>query len=207
MNWSHCSMRRGASAVAALALFSSLGCNGLAGLGNVLGTSQPSEVTGLVRGVDTRAQQLGIEQSNGQVVALVFDSRTQVVFQNQNYPVTSLERGDEVTARVQSDNNGGYYTDLVQVNRSVSSANGGYRNGGSSGSDNVQAFEGTVRQIDRSGGTFALEARNGGTVVVSLPYNVRRSDADRFQSLRPGDGVRLYGVFLNNSRIELREFY
>jgi hypothetical protein len=45
------------------------------------------------------------------------------------------------------------------------------------------------------------------TLTVTLPYNPRRVDVDRFNNLRPGDYVRLYGVFLNNSRVELRQFY
>jgi hypothetical protein len=36
---------------------------------------------------------------------------------------------------------------------------------------------------------------------------VSRADSDRFRALRSGDRVRLYGVFLNNTRIELRQFY
>jgi hypothetical protein len=40
-----------------------------------------------------------------------------------------------------------------------------------------------------------------------MPYNPNRADVDRFNSLRSGDYVRLYGVFLNESRVELRQFY
>jgi hypothetical protein len=36
---------------------------------------------------------------------------------------------------------------------------------------------------------------------------VRQSDLNTFQNLRVGDRVRLYGVFINNSRVELRQFY
>jgi len=42
---------------------------------------------------------------------------------------------------------------------------------------------------------------------VSLPYNARSSDVNRFRNLRSGDNVRIYGVYLNNSRVELRQFY
>jgi hypothetical protein len=45
------------------------------------------------------------------------------------------------------------------------------------------------------------------TLTVSLPYNVSRADQSRFQNLRSGDTVRLYAVFLNNSRVELRPSY
>jgi hypothetical protein len=171
-------------------------------LGGVLGSSQGgqgNQVAGTVQGVDTRAQQIVLQLSNGQSVGLAYDNQTQVVYQNQNYPVTALERGDRVTARVQSTNNGAYYTDLVQVDQSVSSS--------TNSSGNVQSFQGTVRQVDRANGLFSLSVSNYGTLTVSMPYNPRRSDVDTFQNLRPGQSVRLYGVLLNNSRVELREFY
>ncbi|MEP6692644.1 MAG: hypothetical protein ABJD07_15915 [Gemmatimonadaceae bacterium] len=195
----------------ALTVLSGAACNGLGALGRVLGGgaqqggAQQNEITGRIRGVNARSQQIGVQQSDGQTVALVYDNRTQVVYQNQSYPVTSLENGDEVTARIQSDNNGGYYTDLIQVNRSVSGSGGGV-NPGNGGSENVQAYQGTVRQVDRNNGVFVIDAGYSSLVTVALPYNVRRSDVDRFQSLRPGDVVRFYGVQLNNSRVELRQF-
>jgi hypothetical protein len=71
----------------------------------------------------------------------------------------------------------------------------------------VQSLQGTVRQIDRTNGLFSLEASNGVTLTVSMPYNPRSTDVERFQNLRSGDRVRFYGIFLNNSRVELRQFY
>ena len=170
-------------------------------LGGVLGGggSQSGQVSGYIQGVDTRRQQIAVQQSNGQTVLLSYDNQTAVVYQNQNYPVTALERGDLVTARVQSTQSGEYYTDLVQVDQSVSSS------GGASG--NVQSLQGTVRQIDRTNGLFSMDVGGGRTIVVSLPYNVRQTDLNRFQNLRTGDHVRLYGVVLNNTRVELRQFY
>lgn len=171
-------------------------------LGSVLGTGSGSnQVDGTVTGVDTRSQQVGIQMSNGQTVALSYDNQTQVVYQNQNYAVTNLERGDQVTARVQQTNNGGYYTDLIQVTQSVSSTTG------SNASGSVQTYQGTVRQIDRANGWFTMTDANGYGITVSLPYRVSSADQSRFQSLRTGDNVRLYGVALNNSRVELRQFY
>jgi hypothetical protein len=46
-----------------------------------------------------------------------------------------------------------------------------------------------------------------GIVTVSMPYNARRQDVTTFQNLRNGDNVRLYGVYLNSTRVELRQFY
>jgi len=70
----------------------------------------------------------------------------------------------------------------------------------------VQALQGTVRQIERTNGLFTLDAGNV-LLTVSMPYNPARADVTRFQNLRTGETVRLYGVFLNNNRVELRQFY
>jgi exosome complex RNA-binding protein Csl4 len=185
-------------------LLTSAACSQLGSiLGGAGGAGSPQgggQLSGYVEGVDTRTQQIAIQTSGGQRVMLQFDNQTAVVYQNQNYPVTALERGDQVTARVQSTSGGAYYTDLIQVDQSVSSS------GSSSGSGNVQSLQGVVGQVDRANGQFRLDGSNA-SVIVALPYNVRQSDLNRFNNLRVGDQVRFYGVFVNNSRVELRQFY
>lgn len=182
----------------------------MGGLGSVLGGGVGSsgygsdQVSGTVLGVDARARQVGLRLSNGQTLVLAYDGQTQVIYQNQRYAVTALERGDEVTARVQSDGSM-YYTDLMRVDRSVSSAGGGWGSGW--GGAQAQALQGTVRQVDRSNGLFTLDVNNRVRVLVSLPSALSRSDIYRFQRLRPGQFVRLYGVFVTNSRVELQQFY
>ena len=196
---------------AAAGMFLALGACSQAGqLGNVLGTvlgggqqqqQQGNQASGIIQGVDTRNQQIGLQLSNGQTVALAYDNQTQVAFQNKAYPVTSLERGDQVTARVQQTNRGGYYTDLVQVDRPVQ---GSAATNGSSG--NVQAMQGIVRQIDLQNGLFTMDVSQT-RLTVSMPYSPSREDLNRFQRLRSGDNIRIAGVLLNNSRMELRQFY
>jgi Cu/Ag efflux protein CusF len=197
--------RHGAGLVA---LVAAAACSNAGNIGQVLGSvlngggaGQASQVSGVVRGVDTRAQQIGLQLSNGQTVGLQYDNNTQVVYQNQRYNVTSLDAGDQVTARIQQNGNA-YYTDLVQVDQPVQGSASGTTSSG-----NVQQLTGTVRQIDQTNGWFTLNTNNYGTLTVSLPYNVSRSDQSRFLNLRSGDAVRLYGVFLNDSRVELRQFY
>jgi len=192
--------RRGAAAVTLLMLGA---CSQTAGLGNVLGSvlgqqQQGNQVSGRIAGVDTRSQQIGLQQSNGQTVAIMYDNQTQVVYQNKSYPITSLERGDQVTARVQNANNG-YYTDLVQVDQPVQGST-------SSSNENVQAIQGVVRQVDVQNGLFTMDV-NQTRLTVAMPYSPSRTDLNRFQNLRSGDTVRIAGVFLNNSRVELRQFY
>jgi len=191
-------LRRGA---AAALMFASVGaCAG--NLGNVLGgvlgggTAQNGQLSGTIRGVDTRYQQISIQESNGQTVPVTYDNQTQVVYQNQRYSPISLENGDRVTARVQANGNS-YYTDYVQVDQSVSSVGG---------SSNVQLLQGTVRQVDRRNGLFTVDINNAGTWTVTMPYNLGTNDVNRFNNLRSGQFVSFYGTYLSNSQIQLRQF-
>ena len=200
---------------AALAITSLGACGQTGGLGNVLGSvlggqqganQGANQVSGTVRGVDTRNGQIVLQQSNGQSVGVSYDNQTKVVYQNQNYNVSSLENGDQVTLRLQQTQNGGYYTDYVQVDQSVSSGN--TSNGGVySSNGQVQSLQGTVRRVDVANGWFEMSPNNGVLLTVTLPYNASRADVQRFQNLRSGDVVRFNGVYLNNSRVELRQFY
>jgi len=192
------------SAAAAIIAFAGA-CAGNS-LGNVLGSvlgggsqgSQSGQLTGTIRGVDSRSQQIAIQQSNGQTVPVYYDNQTQVVFQNQNYPPTSLENGDRVTARIQANGNN-YYTDYVQVDQSVSGS-------GTGSSSNVQLLQGTVRQVDTRNGWFTVDLNNYGTLTVTVPYNLNTNDINRFRSLRNGDFVRFYGQYTSNSQVQLRQF-
>lgn len=189
------------------------GCaGGAGGLGNVLGSvlggqgqqgqqGQGQQAQGTVIGVGQR--QLSLRLNDGQQVALLYDQQTTVEYQGRNYAVTNLERGDQVTVAVQQTGNGDYYVSAVRVDRSVQDSNGSAAYGGSGG---VQRVQGIVRQIDARNGLFSIDV-NRAQYIVSLPYNVSRADSDRFRRLRPGNRVQFYGVVLNNSRIELRQFY
>ncbi|AHG88937.1 hypothetical protein J421_1400 [Gemmatirosa kalamazoonensis] len=200
--------RRGTALLALALVATTSACSNAGNIGEILGSvlgqqggQAANQVSGTVRGVDTRNQQIGLQLSNGQTVGLQYDNNTQVVYQNQRYGVTSLDAGDQVTARIQQNGNA-YYTDLVQVDAAVQGSGNT-----SSSNANVQSLSGTVRQIDQANGLFTINTSNYGTLTVSLPYNVSRADQNKFVSLRSGDAVRLYGVFLNNSRVELRQFY
>jgi tRNA(Ile2) C34 agmatinyltransferase TiaS len=192
--------------LSALSLLLAAGaCSNAGTLGNVLGSvlgggqQQANQVSGTVQGVDARQQVIGLQSSGGQSVTVAYDAQTKVVYQNQSYPVTSLDRGDQVTLRIQNTNNG-YYTDLVQVDQPVQGSTA--TTGG-----NIQTLQGTVRQIDQQNGLFSMEDNRGSRITVSMPYSPSRADLNRFQSLRPGDVVRIAGVFVNNTRVELRQFY
>lgn len=195
---------------AALAAMTSMAaCANNSGLGNVLGgilgTPQAAEVGATIQSVDTRSQLISLTQSNGQSMGVSYDSRTKVVYQNQLYPVTSLEYGDQIIARLQDNGSNGYYTDSIYVTQPV---NGSATNGTVGGTPaTVQSLQGTVQRIDRNNGSFVVDAGGGAQLVVSLAYRANSADVNRFNSLRVGDYVRFGGVYLNNNRVELRQFY
>jgi len=174
-------------------------------LGNILGgvlgggAASGNQLSGTVRGVDTRYQQISIQTSNGQTVPVSYDNQTQVVYQNQNYPPTSLEYGDQITARIQTNGNS-YYTDYIQVDQSVNNGNGSISSG------NVQSLQGTVRSVDLRNGFFTVDIGNYNTITVNMPYNASSNDVNRFNSLRNGDFVRFYGVYTGQSQVQLRQF-
>lgn len=186
----------------ALMLSAAAGCAGTGGLGNilggVLGQGQGNQVYGYVQGVDTRYRQIAIQQNNGQSVWVAYDNNTQVVFNNQNYSVTALENGDQVTANVQDNGNGSYYTNYIQVNQSVR---------GSTGSMQSQAYQGRVAQVDRGNGWFTVDVSNYPRIQVVLSPQVSTSDVGRFNGLRSGDYVRFYAIPLGGSRVQLQQFY
>lgn len=193
-------IRTGATGALMLASFAACAGN----LGNVLGGvlgggNTQNQLSGTIRNVDSRSQQISIQESNGQTIPVMYDNQTQVVYQNQNYPATALEYGDQVTARVQANGNA-YYTDYVQVDQSV-------RGNGSVTTGNVQLLQGTVRQVDRRNGLFTLDTNGYNTLTVTLPQSLSTNDINRFNSLRSGDTVRFYGTYLSSAQIQLRNFY
>ena len=190
------------SAAAALVILGTGACAGNQ-LGNVLGSvlgggAGGNQLSGTIRGVDTRAQQISIQTSQGQTVPVYYDNQTQVVYQNQNYSPTALEYGDMVTARIQQNGNN-YYTDYIQVDQSVNGS-------GNVNSGNVQQLQGTVRGVNRQNGVFTVDIGNYNTITVTLPYNVSSNDVNRFNNLRVGDFVRFYGVYTAQSQVQLRQF-
>lgn len=197
------------TAAFAASVFALGACSGAGGLGSVLGSvlgggqqQQGQQLSGSVRSLDTRNQQITVRQSNGQDVAVLYDQNTKLVYQNKLNSVTNLEAGDQITARIQTTQNNAYYADSITVTQSVSTST----SGGTAG-ESVQQISGTVSSIDRTNGTFLIDVGSGTRITVSMPYQPRAADANTFNNLRIGQNVRLYGVYLNNTRVELRQFY
>ena len=185
-------------------------CANAGGLGSVLGSvlgggTGGQQMTGTVYSVDTRNQQIAVTQSNGQSVSVQYDQNTKVVYQNKLYSVSNLENGDQINARIQTTQNNGYYTDSIAV--TVPAQNSGTNTTGSTTSESLQQLQGTVRSIDRTLGRFTIDAGTGVSLTVSMPYRATSTDQNRYNNLRVGDYIRFSGVYLNNSLVELRQFY
>ena len=177
----------------------------LGGVMNPQGAGAQGQISGRVENVDTRNARLEIYTQEGRREAVFFDDRTRVIYQQREYPVTALERGDEVALRVQRDNRGNLYTGEIHVQRNVREGGGGYGNEGQSGSQ-VQRLEGNVGYVDTSRGQFEVRSQYGGTVLVTLPYGASASTVDRFRRLRNGDYVRMEVIPVNQQRAELQRF-
>ena len=194
------------TAALAASVFTLGACQSAGGLGEILGGvlgggGGAQQVTGSVNGVDTRNQQIGIKQSNGQTVAVSYDANTKVVYQSRVYPVANLDQGDEIVARITTTQNNSYYTDSITVTRSVTTTTSGGT------VENQQQLNGTVYSIDRNTGTFVVDIGSGTRITVSMPYGARSTDVQTYNNLRVGQYVRFYGVYLNTTRVELRQFY
>lgn len=195
--------------LAAVALVTASGCAGntLGTLADVLGAAggipgtgqQQGQLTAEVIQVDTRQQAIQVRTQDGRTGAVVYDQNTVVVYQQRQYPVTALERGDVANFQVQQASNNNIYAQRIDVVQSVRDR------GGQVGSGQVVQLAGRVGQIDQNRGTFELQTQSG-TVLVALPYNPGAAAVDRFRRLRTGDSVGIEAQAVSSGRVELIRF-
>ncbi|HEX6133877.1 MAG TPA: hypothetical protein VFZ24_07935, partial [Longimicrobiales bacterium] len=110
-------MRRAAlrplAAVAMLAM-AGAACAPLGGLGDVLGGTGDS-LYGEIRSVDARRGRIQLREQYGRDYTVRYDDRTRVIYGQRQYPVSSLERGDQVQIRVEYDRNNTAWADRIEV--------------------------------------------------------------------------------------------
>ena len=124
-------MRRLSFALSAIVLVAACSSSGILGdLGGILGSpssSQPSDVSGTVRSIDTGAQRIDLDvayvnnlrtSGSNSSGSIYYDSRTRVEYGNSTYNVTDLERGDQISVRGHNDN-GRYLAETITVTRNV----------------------------------------------------------------------------------------
>jgi hypothetical protein len=125
-------MRIATLALTALLLASCGSAGGMLGdLGSILGSpsaEQSSDVRGTVSSIDTGARRIDMNvsyinnlrpsSSNDQRGSIYYDANTRVMYNNQDYQVTDLERGDEISV-VGVNDNGRYVAQQITVTRNV----------------------------------------------------------------------------------------
>jgi hypothetical protein len=109
---------------------------GLGGLGDILGSvmggaagtqqgqQQAQQVQAEVQQLDTQRQRVAIRTSQGQTGSVLYDDRTVVVYRQQQYPVTALERGDIVNMQLLQTSQNEIYVARVDVVQSVQERQG-----------------------------------------------------------------------------------
>lgn len=179
-----------------LALLLTAGCGGgaLGDLGEILtggptpeGQARSGEVTVEVQEVRQDRQQIIVRTEDGRQGAVLYDQNTQVIYQDQRYPVDALEYRDVVDMRIQEVQQG-YYTDLIQVRTTAQERQGG---SGASQETGVHRLEGRIGDIDLDNLLFTLNMTQGGTLPVYLPSNASTAMRDRLRQHRDGDYVKV----------------
>jgi hypothetical protein len=194
------------AAVAAAVAMTGCGGNTLGTLGDVLGSvigtpagaGGQGQVAAEIRAVDGRQQVIQVTTQEGQTGSVRFDRNTVVVYQQQQYPVTALERGDLVVLHLQ-DMQGTLYTPRIDVQQSVRD-----RAGTGTGTG-VMQVAGRVAQVDQNAGAFVLQSQNG-NVTISLPLNAPQATVDYFRRLRVGNNIRVEVTQSATGRVEVYRF-
>jgi hypothetical protein len=140
----------------------------------------------------------------GNNVRVYYDDRTTVAYQGQTYRPQDLERGDEITVRVDESGNNSLVAESVTVNRDVSSGSGSVYDNGTDNGTYGSTLRGTIRNIDTSRRTIEIDRGYSSTVMVqydntSLPvyYN---NQTYRVSDLERGDEVEIRGRDLGSGR-------
>ncbi|HEX8321986.1 hypothetical protein [Longimicrobium sp.] len=175
---------------------------------------QGGVVTVEVQGVDQQRQVINVSTQQGQQGSIRYDQRTQVVYQQQQYPVTALERGDVVDMEIQQVSQNEYYVGRIQVRQSVQERNGqpapgtsGQGGMGGTTTGQAQVFSGQVAQVDHQRNSLVIQIRQGVNATAYVPSNSPRATMDEFHRLRVGDFVRFEGRAVNNQQIEVLRFF
>lgn len=192
--------------VLAVFTLAAVGCGGggLGALGDILTAGAGGQGGGglllaEVQEVRTQQQQILVRTEDGQQGAVLYDQNTQVIYQNQQYPVNALERGDVVEMRLHEVQQG-LYTDLIEVRQSVQERQGGTTGGTAA---NVHRLEGTIDQIDVNRNMFMLNMTQGGALSVYLPSSASTTMRNRLRDYRSGDYVRVEVRAVSETQAEL----
>jgi hypothetical protein len=182
--------------------------NSLGGLGDILAGAagqpagaQQGQISAEIRAVDTNQRLITVLTADNKTGNVRYDQNTTVVFEQKQYDVTALERGDLVVMTVTQDAQGNVTASRIDVTQSAQQRTGTT----GSTSSQIREYSGRITSIDHNRGTLVL-AVNGGSVTVSLPYNPPAATLNYFHSLRVGNDIRLEGTVIGTNRVEIYRF-
>ena len=180
------------------------GCASLGSLEQILGEMgglYGNELSGEIRQVDTRRQEIELQSGWGDREWIRYDGRTEVLYRQRRYSVRDLERGDRVRIRLDESRSrdSERYASVIQVEESV-----GYDDRDVDG--RRERIEGRVHSVDTREGWFEVTDSRGDVLLVTLPYEPNRGLHDRFRRLDRGDRVRFEAQRLNRRRVEILRF-
>jgi hypothetical protein len=167
-------------------------------------TLQAGEIGAEVTEIDPARREIRVQTNDGRVQVLTYDiNRTRVTYNNREYNVDQLERGD-VIAFVSSPTDP-KYVDTIRIQEPIKGTQGAPV-ARRSPPPRADVIEGTVERVQYDLGVFDVRPRTGRTVTVSIPFNAKAADVENFRRLRRGDYVRVEGEFVNSENLQLLAF-
>jgi hypothetical protein len=168
-------------------------------------TLQAGEIRAEVTEIDPSRREIRVQTNDGRVQVLAYEvNRTRVTYNNREYNIDQLERGD-VIAFVSSPTDP-KYVDAIRIQEPVQGTQGAPVARRSTLPPRADVIEGTVERVQYDLGVFDVRPRTGRTVTVSLPFNAKPADVENFRRLRRGDYVRVEGEFVNSENLQLLAF-
>ena len=204
--------RYGTLAAAVFALLFAAAC-GSSGLGDIFGggtnNKATSEIRGTVDSVDVNSHSIVLTNvsgtssnlrggSSGNTARVYYDNNTTVQYQGRSFRPEDLERGDQVSIRVDQSSN-----QLIAQSMDVLyDAHGGMAS--STGGTYGTLMHATVRSVDTYGHTISVDRGYGSPVTVQYDNNTPVYSGGRTyspSSLQSGDEIDLRTTDLGGGRL------
>ncbi|HKR65173.1 MAG TPA: DUF5666 domain-containing protein [Thermoanaerobaculia bacterium] len=208
-------------AAASFALLLLAAC-GSSGIGDVLGggsnNAQTYELRGVVDSVDPGSRSVYLtnvsgytsmlSNGGGTTARVYFDDQTQVTYQGNTYHPEDLERGDEVTVRVDESGNRLVAESMTvtydATNSGTTSSSTYPGNSGVYGS----TVRGTVSYVDTSRGTIELNRGSGSPLILEYSSNTPvyyNNQTYHASDLERGDEIEVRVQNLNGGRMSAQD--
>ena len=164
------------------------------------------EISGEIRQIDTRRQEIEVQSSWSGGEWVRYDGRTTVVSGQRRYDVRDLRRGDRVRVVVDdaNDRQRELYARRIEIQESA--------NRDQPRHDDVRSrsrmirLEGNVTRIDGRSGTFDLDSGRGEIIRVTVANETSREARDRARGLRRGQRVRIEARLTDDHNARLFRF-